>query len=92
MYRSYDYTSPVLVFVRTPTGVRPGGKIVVSASGTFAGAAAGQAGFLCGAKAARPTAAAQLLFWWLLPRQSPSQQVVFAGRFHGGYRAWYAAH
>jgi hypothetical protein len=47
---------------------------------------------LCGAKAARLTAAAQLLFPWLLPGQSLSQAVVLAGRFHVGYRAWYAAH
>jgi RNA polymerase sigma-70 factor, ECF subfamily len=80
-----------LVFAKAPTGVKPGGKIMASARSAFAGRG-GQAGLLCVPKAARPTAAVQMLFWWLLPHHSPSQQVMFAGRFHRGNRAWSAAH
>jgi len=70
------------VFAKAPTGVKPGGKIMAFSRSAFAGGRGGQAGFLCGAKAARPTAVVQLLFPWLLPPQSPSQQVVFADWFH----------
>jgi hypothetical protein len=81
-----------VVFAEAPAGVKPGGTIMASARSAFARGCGGQAGFLCRAKAARPTAVARLLFPWPLPRRSPSQQVVFAGRFHRGYFAWYAAH
>jgi len=65
---------------------------MASSRSAFAGGRGGQAGLLCGAKAARPTAVVQLLFPWLLPSQSLSQGVVFVGRFHGGYQVWYVAH
>ena len=65
---------------------------MASARSAFAGPVEGSGGFLCWAGAARPSAVVQLLRWPLLPRQSPSQQMVFAGRFHRGYTVWYAVH
>ena len=81
-----------LVVDKAPPGVKPGTEVMASARSAFAGARGGQVKFMCGAKVARRTVVVQLLFPWLLPSQSLSQGVVFAGRFHGGYRAWYVAH
>jgi RNA polymerase sigma-70 factor, ECF subfamily len=81
-----------LVFAKAPPGVKPGTDVTASARSAFAGARGGEVRFLCGAMVARRTVVVQLLFPWLLPSQSLSQQVVFAGRFHGGYRVWYIAH
>ena len=81
-----------LVFAKAPPGVKPGTEVMASARSAFAGARGGEVKFLCGAKVARRTVVVQLLFPWLLPSQSLSQKVVFAGRFHGGYRVWYVAH
>jgi hypothetical protein len=81
-----------LVFAKAPPGVKPGTEVMASARSAFAGARGGEVRFLCGAKVARRTVVVQLLFPWLLPSQSLSQQVVFAGRFHGNYRVWYVAH
>ena len=81
-----------LVFAKAPPGVRPGTEVMASARSAFAGARGGEVTFLCGATVARRTVVVQLLFPWLLPSQSLSQGVVFAGRFRGGYRVWYVAH
>ena len=81
-----------LVFAPAPPGVKPGAEVMASARSAFAGARGGEVRFLCGATVARRTVVVQLLLPWLLPSQSLSQQVVFAGRFHGGYRVWYVAH
>jgi hypothetical protein len=81
-----------LVFAKAPPGVKPGTEVMASARSAFAGARGGEVKFLCGAKVARRTVVVQLLFPWLLPSQSLSQGVVFAGRSHGGYRVWHVAH
>ena len=81
-----------LAFATAPPGVKPGTEVMASARSAFAGPRGGEVRFLCGAKVARRTVVVQLLFPWLLPSQSLSQQVVFAGRFRGGYRVWYVAH
>ena len=81
-----------LVFDKAPPGVKPGTEVMASARSAFAGARGGEVRFLCGATVARRTVVVQLLFPWLLPSQSLSQGVVFAGRFRGGYRVWYVAH
>jgi hypothetical protein len=81
-----------LVTDKAPPGTKPGTEVMASARSAFAGARGGEVKFLCGAKVARRTVVVQLLFPWLLPSASLSQGVVFAGRFHGGYRVWYVAH
>jgi hypothetical protein len=81
-----------LAFAKAPPGVKPGTEVMAAARSAFAGARGGEVRFLCGATVARRTIVVQLLLPWLLPSQSLSQQVVFAGRFDGGYRIWYVAH
>jgi hypothetical protein len=81
-----------LAIAKAPPGVTPGAEVMAAARSAFAGARGGEVRFLCGATVARRTVVVQMLLPWLLPSQSLSQRVVFAGRFQGGYRVWYIAH
>jgi hypothetical protein len=81
-----------LVFAKQPPGVKPGTEVMASDRAAFAGARGQEVTAMCGARVARRTVVVQVLFPWLLPSASLSQGVLFVGRFHGGYRVWFAAH